>query len=1820
MAAIPAVETPDVNDIHYQTVSRRVPQRLLDTPAPQRQALRAALPAAMPWLEAATSNQPEVLGALREEYQRHQAHAGALEPALARVPSAEAFAEPLLRDALKSSFGLDLDVRRTFLFNAVRARIAESHIDTADPLVRAFQAVKAGTQSLLLSALQNFEAFEAQDGGLHDEIRPSRIFISASGLATEEADTVDLAPERFAALCRSLDLGGRYQRLVDKLFCPDPVAGESAAAAAENRQARFKLLEQSSFRLALHLARLQGRIDQACYEELLEVAKNGRASGDLEHSMLSLWDVELTGIVLFFRPGRLVVYMPDEPVQPVQVFAHLQAFHTSLRERLKDPAWRAYFQRFMPAREQANLMQRVQRTLYPKVWNPGGWYEEQFAPDASLHLSQQVFNMPLFNVLFQRRMQAFRDDGLFHAVPTSAQDHKSTQDKIDYFLGLGFNLLNAAAFVVPGVGEVMLGVNAALLAYEVYEGFDSLAQGEREQAWSYFMDVGENLAIIAALGTVGAAAHRFSGELPLAVRSMRPVTLDDGSVRLWQPDLSPFAYEIRLPAGLAPNANGLYSFQGRQWLTLDGRYYSVRTLLGEAGYRLEHPGRAGAYEPTVRPYGNGGWLHELETPEQWRGMPLFRRLGPLETEVSEALAVRAMRISGTSEAQLRQSLLDSRRPPALLSDTLRRLSMEEVLRQLPVHDQEEASASALVKLFAYSYGQMQAALSPAGQVLARQFAGLPNAIVEEVVAAATPTELDVLASDRVPVRLAEEARLYQQQVRIARACEGLFLDVEANPDSARLLLHGLEALPDWPQGLRIGLHQGTLDGPRLTGIGSASEAEIALAWHEQLPKDFCQALFEVLPAEVRTRLRLEDAATLRRKLQEQPMAPRQRLREWLGMPALKPGFHSPMRLADGRIGYPLSGRGQPFFTEDELLDKLRLLELDDVHVEDALQALYRIGLDRVAIAGRLDELLGERLQLSECLDRWVMDSAGEALGHSHQQSRERIGAALWQHWRSNLLPELGRPEVPLLLSRIHLADLPQQLPEFFRQRVVSMLLSEVNLRAGAPYERMIREPQLQALAAQFAHVSALHVEGGEWQVGMPQMLARAWPQLRGLGLRELRGLMISYQDVRGLAQLAQLRWLELRGCRLLEWPIVALDGLTLDYLGLDYLDLDAWPRWLDTVALARIGELSLVGNRVAELPPDILDDSEPVTTPMRVVLHGNPFNCQALLDLRLAEHVRQRFAFDLGISAEVDGDLALLVQERSQLYAALQDWIYRAEGSAPLPHEGFVYRQRLARVLLDFWREDLYLSGTALLHLEDVALADFPEQLPAFFPSRVRRLEMTRFDATSTGLDAFLGRFPMLAELSLVSGRPSLVSVPECLTQLAHLREVALVRMGMTIDQAAMETFGRIPLLSSLQLDGNRLGEITDVSMFQGRFLDYLGLAQMQIATWPTWLDSLIPQGIELLGMDDNQLTELPAMLLENRYVDNGALDISLRNNPLSRETMIRAFTSQHANRPYSFSMTLPEDIAAMEAREHSSDSEITGTSPDEIDQSPEDPVGNWLTGDAEADGRHRLIWQSLAGRGDADSLLALISRLRRSADYRAGNTRAELVGRVWTVLAAVDQDAELRLTLNGMAVEPLQLLHHQDTCLDGIRLEFNQMELQVHTRQALREVDPQHRGTALFRLMRGLFRAQALDRIARERAGIRDEAEVRLAYRLRWAEQLELPVPPRGMLYRSEAEIAPGELDQALQRLQQEESGRGLLGFAVDCDFWSAYLREAFAERFQQLKDAYQAAVLATVDNWPDESGEQSAMRIRALEDKFKADERRLLEQLTLEQVMAGA
>lgn len=1794
-------------------------QNVLKTRAPltptHLKALRATRPPRLPWLSQAMTRMPAVVEALRLEYQNHQLCSGLQAGLLRNYTDVGTFAEPLLRDALKATFGVDIDVRRTCLFNAAQVRVDDRFTAEGDPAVRVARALKAATRTLLSAALQNFQAHEAEPGGMDDGRHRARIYIDDGKDGPDRGPDLDIAPERFAALCRELDLGARYQRHLAETFDPAPKAGESALAARLNCQGVFKLHERSSLLLHLHLAVLNGSIDRVAYDDLLSsLSKNT----PFRCQALTLDGVQLSGIIVIrvlepsrSRWSRCALYVPEDPRQPLQVFDTAAQCQQALRDRLIDPAYRQFFLRFVPARERNRLALLLQQTFYPKVWNSGGWYEEQLAPDAHLPLRTEEIKQWLFSAVFARKWEVLKDDGAFHAVSTATRDRQTAEERRACFLDAAFDVLNAAAFVVPVLGEVMLGVAAAQLVYEVYEGFDSLARGEREQAWNYLLDVGENLALITAVGLAGAAASG-GGEPPALVSAMRPVTLPDGRQRLWKPDLSPFAHSVTLPEGAPRGDDGLYRHQGRQWLALEGRLYSVKRRPSEGGHVLEHPSQLGGYEPAVRHNGKGGWLHELDTPQQWQGIDLFRRLGSLEASVPEAVATRALTIAGVTEAQLRQALMVGEGAPAILTDALQRQSL---FGRLSAHGAVDVQA------FEAGYQALQPALRVEGRVLQRQFPRLPGVVVEEILAAATAQEQAELAVvGRVPLRIAEEARLYQREMRLSRAYEGVYLALGAPVDAAVLMLQALLRLPEWSASLRVALREGDNSGRLLAQVGAANGPQVTLFQSAEgyrlrpsaMAGEFCETLLAAL-TDAGVNLRVANGAALRRRLTN-VLPLRQEARQWLKMQVLKPQFRSPLRLANGRPGYPLSGRGGLLITEDALLDKLRLLELEEFYAEDALQRLYRSGLRRQAISDQLDVLLGEMQVMRQTLDAWAEETVAMSLSPLRQASRESIAESLWSCWRSGVLPALERSLQPLQLENVFLIDFPSRLPQFFRERVRSLLLESIGfdewVTSSFEAASWITDAQWGTFIAQFPNVDLLEIQRGAWEPGLPRMVANHAPNLVELRLIDVPGY-IAQNEMNAFGAMPRLRRLDLSGSRFSNLPISGLPAMNLDYLGLNDQGLSQWPQWLDSTALSRIGEVSLMENQLSELPPAVLSPAGEVTRQTRLYLQGNTLSRQTLFDVRLAEHLGQRFRFEFDIPVHIDRDIAARLAQRTRLQASLEQWVAADPSPGPSVERAGTGRRRVAAVLLDFWRDEQRVGQSALLHLDHLTADTMPLGLADFAYDRVQRLALATFDLAPGELSGFLAQFSQLRELSLIAGRQPLAAVPSGVSALPHLHELGLIRMGMTIDQAAMDSFARLESLASLQLDGNRLGEIHDMSAYNIRYLTYIGLADMQLTAFPDWLVPMIPDGIELINLDGNRITDLPDVLLNNRRQE-GVTEISLANNPLPREILEQAHRSQGYNRPFSFHFDLPDDIAALPRDPHSSDSEEeTGsTSVASGTDSTSEPL--WDTGDTALDDRFLDVWTRLQSTGEARDLLALIGRLRYSADYRATGSRLELIERVSGVLQAAADDPALRQILDGMAHEPLQQLRNHETCPDGIRMEFNQMEIQVFVRESVRDVTPVDRGATLYRLMLRLFRSQALDNLARAQAGTRDEAEVRLAYRLHWARELDLPQPPRRMLYRAAADIGPGELDQALVRLRGEEHGEALLTFAAHCDFWVSYLREAFAERFAALQGAFEAAVLDDADRFVDETQAQGAARIRQLEAELKADERDLINKLT--------
>lgn len=1922
----------DVVHPHHALIASKVPEWLSKASPATRRALRNTRAKPLPWLHSARRHLPKVFAHFQQTRARHRLLQQQVDEVLATLPAPELFAEPLLRQAITDRFNTNLDVRSTYLHHARRVDLYRPFsAPHEDPLVLLQNGMKAATPSLLDAALQNFEAWETEAGAMDYSARATAAIYPSyplHGLSLEGAP-LNLAPHDFAALCRELDFGARYQALIDAAFNADPASPD--AAAPRDPRVLFKSFERASLELHAHIARMKGNLDEARYRTILEAAHTSsytiQAGEAGACSGLTLWGVELHGIVLIhFAQGQgMALYIPDDPLRSLTPCASLQAAHDLVRDRLLQPGYQAFFNRFIPARQRSAVAMHLAKVLQPKVWNRNGYYEQITDPQAQLRLGEYVFSKPILCELFDRKVAALKDDGLFQAVPTAEQDRLSAAARWHAFENGLLNVLNVAAFVVPVLGQIMMAVTAVQLCYEVYEGIDSLLKGEKEQAWDYLLDVAENVALIAGLGGAMKAAGRIPVvEVPDAVSTMRPVTMDDGQVRLCKPDMAPFAHERILPPGLLRNAQGLYEYEGKQWLAIDDRTFSVKPDPNGQGMRVEHPHRPDAYQPRVRQRGDGVWLHEFDEPRQWQTKTLLRRLGVQEMGLTDERAMRALRVSGETQAHLRKALASGEPLPALAKDSLKRFAIDsdlqrfieqvrvgdpatdvglqlELLNELggaqsqglvipqgvsdipafalgqlgevevkrllgeeqslgPIgHDvrvrrlrqqMADLASARRAELFNRRYAHEQWPMSSEAASLRQRYPELPAYVADELVHHSTALEKVAVREGDVPARIAREIRAYLQHLRTGRACEGLYFDTGFNPDSQRLVLHSLERLPGWSRKVRLEVRDGEFGGPLLGSIGGADAPirKVVVRQGEGYraydgdgrelhgEDDLYRSILQALPDTERQAIGLPDPSdgkALRQALQKLPLPTRRQLRRILGMPALKAGFRSPMRLADGRIGYPLSGRGAmaAYITEESLLDKLRLLDMSAVPAEDLLNQLQEAGLGRAQIDARLNALLEEQAQLRASLDQWTQDSLAQGLDDdARAQSRERIAEGLWHHWQSNNLPEIQLTGHALRLRRVRLGDFPAQLPDFVQARVQALVLQELpsaepgvfgeNMQ-GLPGEGLVDDQTLGVFLRRFQHVTSLEISStgaaATWS-GLPRTLRAAFPALRELRLNGL-GLVLWENSLRILGDLGQLEYLDLSGNRLFSVPPDLFERWNLRFLGLNDTGLQSWPLGLDNRALAHVAQVSLEGNALTSLPLELLDPANTGTT--RIRLQGNPLPRPEMVRARSSQWLGNGYRFELPTNEALAVELLVYEGEFVSVRDCLDQWAEASSSRAPLSGERRAARHAVAQTVGELWREQLDGNRHLPLRLDGIDLDDFPGNLPGTFRRRIQRIVLAGVHACPAALEQFLRQFPMLRDLTLEGHATPLTQLPQALTEARHLTYLSLFDQGLQIDQAAIDFFARLRSLRQLVLSRNRLGVIDNATALAELQLQELTLDGCSMQAWPNWLDTLVPGRVLLLSLADNQLATLPEHLLENARSDLGHTEIDLRGNPLEHETLRRAYLSEVGDRSFSFNMDVPDDIRQLPRPGHDSELEDESSGYTDYMSSASEQgaasVGPWLDGALDQEAGRRELWHSLVETGEAQELLGLVDSLRSSADYRTPSLRSALVQRVWRVLEAASEDTELRLALNGMAEEPLNQFRTNDTCADGIRLEFNQMEVQVFTRQALRDIPDEQRGVTLYRLTRQLYRLQELDNIAREQAGTRDEAEVRLAYRLHWAREFDLPLPPGSMLFRSHADLRPGELDQALHRVQAGEHGQPFLDYAQGRDFWVDYLRERYRERFEQLKTDYEASVLEVTDHYPDDTPDQTAWRIRALEQHYQQDVRRLIEQLTLKEGM---
>lgn len=972
-------------------------------------------------------------------------------------------------------------------------------------------------RSLLEAALHNFEG--------PDEVGP---FDTLTLGPDNDASLPGLEPEAFVSLCRSLDLGQQYQDHLQSIY-------EGPRKAAIEQQwidaSQQALKTETMIAYLKNLVTLKGRdaLEQLCDNE--STPRYG------EHK-LHCWRFSLFGIplhgVLLTGPDEAdqinpcMLYIPHDTEHPVREFASLQKAGSFMRQRLVQTTFRQHLISFADQDNQDELSRKLENALFK---HDASTRKPRDKPE--LHFKRTRLALPVWQVLYRDHKRRVKATARTIAVPTAAADAKARKERLQHWLDAGMNILNVAAFFVPGLDAAMLGVFAYDLMNSVFTGFEAWEEGDTQEALQQLESLAVNAAVIAGFA-VGSKALKASGFVD-ALESV----WKDGRERLWHPDMGPYSTSSSLPVGVQKNAQGLYVIDGKTHVWLQGTLYEVFETDGQ--WHVRHPNAPDAYTPALHYLGDQRWQLAHDNPLEWDESQLLEGLGQFAQglEASEQLA--ALRITEVDADTLRRSQVTGSRPPALLADTLLRLRLaddmdgiitkvrhgqplaahmnfalpelvqlpgwpanyrlkvftgaekwgdavyfgaqpkadtlqieigrteldegglsqvvlaqmdEDVIQQLLPDIPAEQRPGALNELLANHlkarrrevYASMleshRLPLGDEAQTLGRQFPGLPDNALEELVAHTDNAERERLKSGRVPLRVAEEARYLQARARLDRALTGLYRPALANADS-QLLRDAL--VTEQPQ---------------------ANDAEL-----------FASAL-----------------------------ADRSGCAVLLGQQPIKPGFRSPMRLAHGRFGYPLSGRGPGPL--DESAATRRLKSLFPSLNNNQIRAL-RIELSQTGDLGAaVRQLQAEWQDLKRYLETWYLTPPDISERFERQRCAERLKDAWRREGPGNLgtlvLERMGLRELPAITASLpHIRELKlnelqlQRLDRAFLSRFPNLQVLEVTnnrgINAQALFQALEAVPRLRSLDLTNNTLATLSPTA--------QRVLAAMPDLRQLNLR-----------------------------------------------------------------------------------------------------------------------------------------------------------------------------------------------------------------------------------------------------------------------------------------------------------------------------------------------------------------------------------------------------------------------------------------------------------------------------------------------------------------------------------------------------------------------------------------------------------------------------------------------------------------------------------------------------------------------------------------------
>lgn len=557
----------------------------------------------------------------------------------------------------------------------------------------------------------------------------------------------------------------------------------------------------------------------------------------------------------------------------------------------------------------------------------------------------------------------------------------------------------------------------------------------------------------------------------------------------------------------------------------------------------------------------------------------------------------------------------------------------------------EHALARMPDVFKSLYEKEEKSANPHVQLIQKDPTQLPLSVIRTLLQRATAHEKsEYLDKGDIAPRLAEQMRLTAREVRLTRAYEGLYLKATATPDSEKLMLHLLQALPGWPAQVAIEVRSQTPDGPVLDSIGTAEPGHYrrlvkqehqylayssdgsALNTLPEAGNNLLSSILHVLSEDERAAIGLqgvEDSQTLGAKISDLALAHRTNIRTLLGLETEKPWIEPVIRMDTSIIAYPLYPPTGAGAHPNDLIRKAVLL-YPSLTGEQINHWLNRLGNDEAsryrAVEQRRVEFESHKQQLEAWAARDVV-SAGSDQAAPNPARHEAVQRML-SAWRTET-EALYSPDGQFIgytldLSNLAVGDLPALTSNF--SHIGSLVMEGMGLY-NDPSHFLSRFTGLRHLAITNNRLAAV-----------PQHVS----QMTGLTRLDLSGnrIVLTPESAQGLSALTSLRVLNLNfnliGSDRWRQGASAVPDVThmteLRELHLRGNQLLQWPSGL--VGLTHLETVRMDFNHLFNIPQAILELPADSTVARSIRLSGNPLLPEVMEQL---EVYHQRTGWSFGI-------------------------------------------------------------------------------------------------------------------------------------------------------------------------------------------------------------------------------------------------------------------------------------------------------------------------------------------------------------------------------------------------------------------------------------------------------------------------------------------------------------------------------------------------------------------------------------------------------------